>query len=165
MTKAIIKISHILFDPIDKEAGDLTNIPNTVINWSRFMSLNAIFQAMADIIIEIIILLNLVSFKLPFRLEFLLLTMISTVIAYLTLKSMREGNLDVTKNTLIIGLLVESSLVIGDIYLLFNTNQYFWMTLLVRLPFMILTSFNITIITRIIWRNISIKSKRPNYRF
>jgi hypothetical protein len=154
-----------LTSPIDTEAGALINIPNSLIRLSIFMSLNAIFQAIADIVIEILILTEIVSFKIPLRVEFLFLTLISTVIAYLTLKGLREGNLDVTKNTLLIGLLVESSLVLGDIYLLFNTSSYFWVTLFIRLPFMIFTSSNIWIISRLIWKNISIKKARPNYKF
>ncbi len=159
------KIVNNLVSPIDSEAGALSNIPNFVIAFSIFMSGNAILQAITDVILEVVILLKLVSFKIPFRLEFLLLTVISTVIAYLTLKGMREGNLDLTKNTLLLGLLVESSLVIGDIYLLANTQTDFVTIFLVRLPFLFLTTCNILIISFILWRRHQTKKARPHYKF
>lgn len=162
MFKKIIKI---ITAPIDTEAGALVNLPDFVIALSIFMSANAILQAIADIVIEGLVLAQLVPFKLPFRLEFLFLTLISTVIAYLTLKGLREGNLDVTKNTLLLGLLVESSLVIGDIYLLANTTKDFWVIFLVRIAFLILTASNIGIISYILWRRHKVKHSRPNYQF
>ena len=152
--------------PIDTEAGSLVNLPNFVIRWSVFMSANAVLQAIADVVIEGLVLAGAVPFKLPFRLEFLLLTFLSAIIAYLTLRGLREGALDVTKNTLTIGLFVESSLVIGDLYLLANTSfPEFWSTLWVRLPFMLLTSANICIITNLLWRRARTKRRRPHYRF
>lgn len=151
--------------PIDTEAGQLTNIPDFLIAWVIFMSGNAILQAIADVILEICILTGVVEFKIPFRLEFLFLTVLSTVIAYLTLKGLREGNIDVTKNTLIIGFLVESSLVFGDLYLLLHTEKDFWMIFGVRLPFMVLTLMNILIICNLLHRQYKTKKSRPNYRF
>lgn len=159
------KIYRNLTAPIDTEAGQLTNIPDFVIAWVIFMSGNAILQAFADIFLEIAILTEVVSFKIPLRLEFLFLTVLSTVIAYLTLKGLREGNMDVTQNTLIIGLIVETSLVLGDTYLLFNTDKDFWIIFAVRLPFMILTSMNILIISDFLRRRLQAKKSRPNYRF
>jgi|GEM_PF-5058051 len=163
--KIIKKIVYNLTAEVDTETGDLTNIPNSIIYMTIFMSLNAIAQAFADIIIEALVLFQLVDFKIPLRIEFIFLTLISTVIAYLTLQGMREGNLDVTKNTLIIGFLVESSLVVGDLYLLLNTYQNFWTIFMVRTPFIFLTSINIIIITGIVWRNLKLSMARPNYRF
>ena len=152
--------------PIDTEAGSLVNLPNFLIRWSIFMSANAVLQAIADVVIEALVLSELVAFKLPFRLEFLLLTFLSAIIAYLTLRGLREGNLDVTKNTLIIGLFVESSLVLGDIYLLLTTPwPEFWTVFAVRAPFMMLTSANIAIICNILLRRYRTKRRRPNYRF
>lgn len=159
------KFIRILTAPIDTEAGELVNLPDFVIGLTVFMSANAILQAIADIVIETLVLTEAVPFKIPFRLEFLFLTLISTVIAYMTLKGLREGNLDVTKNTLLLGLIVESSLVIGDVYLLMNTGKDLMMILLVRLGFLILTSTNIGIISYILWRRHQVKHARPNYQF
>jgi len=158
-------LGHKLSAPIDTESGRLTNIPNFVIGFSVFMSINAILQAIADIVIEFAIIAGWVGFKIPFRLEFLFLTLISAVIAYLTLRGMREGDLDVTKNTLTLGLIVESSLVIGDIVLLATIDTGFWSTFAVRLPFMILTTMNIFIISYILTRRYIVRIRRPNYRF
>ena len=154
-----------LFSPIDEEAGALANLPNSLIRLSIFMSLNAIFQAILDVIVESLILLELVSIKIDLRVEFLSLTLISTVIAYLTLVGIRHGNLDITQNTLLLGLLVESSLVIGDLYLLFNTTKDFWPIFFFRLIFIILTSTNIYIISTIMINSRKIKHRRPNPRF
>jgi hypothetical protein len=159
------EVIHNIVAPIDTEAGRLTNIPDSLIRRTIFMSANAILQAFADVILEAVILLGLVTFKIPFRLEFLFLTLISTVIAYLTLKGIRAGDLDVTRNTLLLGLIVETSLVIGDLYLLFNIDEYFWTVLIVRIPFMVLTSANIYIISRVMLYNLKVKKSRPHYRF
>ena len=155
-----------LTKPVDTEAGSLINIPNFLIWQSVFMSANAILQAVADIVIEGLVLAEAVPFKLPLRVEFLFLTLISTVIAYLTLKGLREGDLDVTRNTMTIGLLVESSLVLGDIYLLFITPTSEVGTIFaIRIAFMVLTSMNIIILARILLRQYRTKRRRPNYRF
>lgn len=151
--------------PIDNEAGMLINVPNFMIRWSIFMSLNAILQATVDLVAEGFMLAGMFPVKVPFRLEFLCLTLISTVIAYLTLKGLREGNLDVTRNTLFLGLLVETSLVLGDLYLLANLEKDFWPILFFRLGFIVLTCCNIAIISNLIIRNFKIKRSRPGYRF
>lgn len=151
--------------PIDTEAGALINVPNWLIRMSIFMSINSILQAVVDISIEILMTMHLFPLKVPFRLEFLFLTILSTTIAYLTLKGLREGNLDVTRNTLFIGLLVELSLVLGDVYLLFNTHKDFWPIFFFRLIFILLTLTNIMIISNLIYRNIKTRRARPNYRF
>jgi hypothetical protein len=160
--KDIIKnlISH-----IDEEAGALRNIPNFMIRLSMFMSINAILQAIIDITVEVLILFNVISLKLPFRLEFLFLTLISTVIAYLTLKGLREGNLDVTRNNLLLGLIVESFLVLGDLYLLITIRDNFWPVFFFRLFFIVLTSVNIAIISYLIIRNVKTRISRANHRF
>ena len=152
--------------PIDTEAGSLVNLPNFLIRWSIFMSANAVLQAIADVVIEALVLSEIITVKLPLRVEFLLLTFLSAIIAYLTLRGLREGNLDVTKNTLTIGLFVESSLVIGDIYLLVTTPwAEFWPVFLIRAPFMMLTSANIALICNILLRRYRTKRRRPHYRF
>ncbi|MEM1312638.1 MAG: hypothetical protein AAGF07_04205 [Patescibacteria group bacterium] len=161
----IKEILHNLTSPIDTEAGALNNIPDIIIKFSVFMSANAIFQAVLDVIIEVLILSGITPFKIPFRLEFLFLTLISTIIAYLTLNGLREGNLDLTKNTLFLGFIVETSLLLADIYLLFNTTKEFWVVFGVRTPFLILTSFNIALVSFILYRNYHIRHIRPNYRF
>jgi len=151
--------------PIDTEAGDLSNIPNFFIRQSIFMSFNTIVQAIADVIIEALILLSLVSFKIPFRLEFLFLTAISTVTAYLTLVGIHGGKMNVTRNTLVLGFLVESSLVLVDIYLLFNTDTDFRTVFLIRLPSTVLTSTIIYIIANELIRGFYIQNARPNFWF
>lgn len=152
--------------PIDTEAGSLVNLPNFVIRWSVFMSANAVLQAVADVVIESLVLAEIIPIYLPLRVEFLLLTFLSALIAYLTLRGLREGALDVTKNTLTIGLFVESSLVIGDLYLFVNTApENFPSTFWIRLPFMILTTANICIIINLLWRRARTRKYRPNYQF
>ena len=163
--KTLKTIIHTLLAPLDTEVGRLSNIPNFIIRRTRFMSLNAVGQAVADVVLEVLLLLGLFSFKIPLRVEFLFLTLLSTVIAYLTLKGMREGSLDITKNTLIIGLIVESSLVLADVYLLVNTHKDLMSIFLVRLPFLLFTASNIYIISNILWRRHKVKKNRPNYQF
>jgi len=154
-----------LSSPIDEEAGALINISNFQIRLSIFMSANAILQAILDLVVEGLMFVDLTSFKIPFRLEFLFITLISTLIAYLTLKGLREGNLDVTKNNLFIGLVVESSLVLGDVYLLLNTHKDFWPIFFFRLFFIVLTFANILIISYLLHTNFKTRRLRPHYRF
>jgi hypothetical protein len=150
---------------IDTEAGRLGGIPNFVLGFSVFMSANALLQAIGDIVLEIAILGEFVAFKIPFRFEFLFLTLLSALIAWLTLQGMKEGDLDLTQSTMTIGLTVESALILGDIFLLFTTEYDVLTTLLVRLPFMVLTSSNIAILSYILIRRMKVRRSRPNYQF
>lgn len=150
---------------IHTDSERIANIPNYIIGMAVFMSASALIQAVGDLIIEWLMFTEIISFKIELRLEFLFLTLISAFIAYLTLRGMREGNLDVTKNTLSIGLAVESALVLGDIYLLSQVSEEFVSTAITRGPFIFLTSINIVIISFILLRNFLIRRDRHNYQF
>ncbi len=161
MANALRRVVKNYTGKIDKESGALNSVPNFLIDRTVFMSWNAMLQLMADIVLEIVLLTGLLPFYLPFRLEFFLLTIISAVVAYLTVKAMRDGALDLTRGTLVTGFFVESSLVIGDIYLLFTTEQYLLETMMVRLPFVFLTLLNVWVILSFLWLHLNVSRHRP----
>lgn len=113
-----------------------------------YLSYNVLAQGVADVVLKIGGYTPYMV-ALPWRTDYLFLTAISVLMGYQALKGMRRRELDVTRNSVSLGILVESALVIGDL-------EYIWMHMetypslyLVRLPFLILTSFNILILTYI----------------
>jgi hypothetical protein len=124
----------------------LQPIPNSVIFASAFLSASAVIQFIVDMCIELIAYLNLIP-KIPLRIDFISLTTISAFLAYQTLTGLRRRELDVTENSLKLGFLVESALIIGDlVYLYSNPVQYY---ISLRIPFLFFTSVNLTLITYI----------------
>lgn len=165
MFKIIRGIYETYATPVDNQAGALNSLTTPIIRRSIFMSWNASLQLVADLILEAILLAGLLPFYLSFRLEFFLLTIVSAVVAFLTMRGIREGALDVTRGTLVTGLFVETSLVVGDVYLLLTVEQYALETLLVRLPFVLLTLVNVGIIANFLWLHFNVGRHRPNFRF
>lgn len=136
---------------VDPDSGKLTLVPDSVILLSLYVSINALFQAIIDFVIEALSLAGFIL-KLPVRVEFMFLTVISAVLGYFTLQGLRRREIDVTRNSLILSLLVEASLVTGDWYFVSqsaeSSNQIDW----IRLPFMLVTFGNILIVLYIMWR-------------
>ncbi len=135
---------HQLFDV---ERGQLKHIPNFVIFLIYVLCLSVIFQAALDIVFEGLMIAGLME-KLPLRVSFLFLTLISTVMGIQTLKGMTRRKLDVTRNSILVGIIVETSLIVGDLVLIFDPASRELLTLpYVRLPFLMLTFLNLGILT------------------
>jgi hypothetical protein len=149
---------------IDTNQGKLAEVPNKVILASLFMAINAIMQAVIDIMIEILALLQLIP-SLPFRFEFLSLAVISAILGYFTLIGLRRRELDVTKNSLILSLFVETALVAGDIIFVFIFPTTSMAYFLLRLPFIFFTTINIGIVCYIIWRTHIFRTRKYPLKF
>ncbi len=159
------KIIHNYTRSVDTETGALNSIPNFIIWRSLFVSWSALIQLFADILLETLILLSIFPFYLEFRLEFFFLAIISAVVGYLAMHGLKNGDLDVTRSSLTIGLVVESSLIISDLYYLMNINSYFWQTVIIRTPFIVFTMINMFLILSLLFISVKVQKRRPNMRF
>jgi hypothetical protein len=131
---------------IQHDVETLKPIPNSVIFASAFLSASAVIQFVVDMCIELIAYLKLIP-SIPLRIDFISLTTISAFLAYQTLTGLRKRELDVTENSLKLGFIVESALIIGDlVYLNHNPVQYY---IGLRIPFLFFTMINLMLISYI----------------
>lgn len=135
----------------DVDKGQLKEFPRPVIWWVYLMSMSVLLQGLADIVLKVGGYAG-VMVKFPWRMDFLFLTVISVLMGYQTLIGMRRRELDVTRNSVQIGLLVEIGLVVGDVY--FVLQNYDWLpeALVIRAPFIVFTTLNIFILLYIVWK-------------
>jgi hypothetical protein len=135
----------------DFNAGKLKNIPNSIIVLTMFMGTSALLQFVADSLIELSMLFNLIP-KLPFRIDFFFLTGISALLSWHTLQGIRRKEIDVTQDSTQISWLVEVALFSGDIYFILNSGYINAPIIWIRTPFLILTFINILIVTYTIYK-------------
>lgn len=128
----------------DLDDGKFKNIPRCVLWLLYIMSMSVLIQGFFDIILKILGYTPLLV-QLPWRVDFLFLTGISILMGYQALIGMRRRELDVTKNSIQIGILVEVALVVGDIYFVIQNIDIFPSVLAIRAPFIVLTFINIII--------------------
>jgi hypothetical protein len=129
----------------DVNQGKLKDFPKPIIWMVYLMSLNVLLQGIFDVLIKFIGYTPwFVEF--PWRMDFLFLTAISVLMGYQTLIGMRRRELDVTKNSVQVGILVEIALIVGDIYFIILHQADLPEALPVRLPFILLTSINVGIL-------------------
>lgn len=133
---------HELFDV---ERGQLKHIPNFVIFLIYVLCLSVLFQAGLDLLIEGLMIGGLME-KIPFRVDFMFMTLISTVIGIQTLKGMTKRKLDVTRNSMLIGIIVETALIVGDVTLIVEESANVGVLPYIRLPFLMLTLMNLCIL-------------------
>lgn len=129
----------------DVDKGKLKHVPNAVI-WSVYiMSISVLVQGLADVIIKV---LGFIPgfVKMPLRIDFIFLTAISVLMGYQALKGMRRRELDVTRNSVQVGLLVEVALVVSDILFITTYKGPIPFIETTRLPFVVLTTINIGIL-------------------
>ena len=150
---------------LDTEQGKFTEVPDVVIGLSLFMAVSAVIQAIADFILESLSLFEMIP-KIPFRLEFLFLTIISAMLGIFTLEGLSRKEIDVTRNSLILSLVVEMFLVISDIWFLMqhSGNTTLWPEV-VRIPFLIFTSINVLIVTYISFKMYILNHQKFPFRF
>lgn len=74
-------------------------VPRRAVRAAIVVSFNAILMAVAEIIIEILIVLSAYP-KLPFRLDFFFLTILSALLGVHTLHGVRGGHFDTSRNSL-----------------------------------------------------------------
>lgn len=149
---------------VDETEGKLKSFPKIVIWLVYLMSLSVLLQGIFDILIKVFGYTPwFVEF--PWRMDFLFLTAISVLMGYQTLIGMRRRELDVTRNSVQIGLLVEIALFVGDIYFVLENKITLPEALPVRLPFIILTFINIIILGYLVYRLNLFKDEKNNWRF
>ena len=144
--RAFTEFAEVLVQELfDVEKGQLRKIPNFVIFLIYVLCLSVVVQAFMDAGLEGLILLGVVD-KIPFRIDFLFLTLISTVIGIQTLRGMVHHRLDVTKNAIFLGMIVELALIVGDLAYLNKYMDLYENIEFLRLPFLVLTSMNLGIL-------------------
>jgi len=148
----------------DVEQGKLQDVPNPVIWLVYIMSVNVLLQGVVDIIIKIGGYTPWIV-KFPWRMDFLFLTAISVLMGYQTLIGMRRRELDVTRNSVQIGLLVEVALLVGDAWFIIQNRVILPEALPIRMPFMIFTLLNIIILSYLVFRLHLFKDEQGNWRF
>ena len=129
-----------------------------------FMTLSVLTQGMLDVWIKILSFTPVIS-SMPWRVNFLFLTAISVLMGYQTLAGIKRRELDVTRNSVQIGLLVEIALVIGDIIFIREYRDIIPEALFLRSPFIFFTSINILILIYLIWKLDLLRDKYGNWQF
>lgn len=147
----------------DTNAGKLKKFPKHIVWLVYFMALNVLAQGIMDVSIK------LASYTpwmktLAWRTDFLFLTAISVLMGYQTLIGMRRRELDVTRNSVQIGLLVEVALLVGDAWFIIQNRVILPEALPIRMPFMIFTLLNIIILSYLVFRLHLFKDEQGNWR-
>ena len=125
--------------------------PKEVVVFVFVMSLSSILQAIADFSLEGLSFFKIIP-TLPLRVEFMYLTLLSAVLGQFTMWAIRKRELDVTIESVILSFIVEIALVSSDLIFLYTYPEVSNYLILVRAPFIILTSINIVILAYSSWK-------------
>lgn len=144
--QAILLSAHdALLRIVEPDAGQLKPVPNIVLSLTVFLSVNVLLQGIADVLLKFLSYTPILP-SLPWRTDFLFLTAISVLMGYRTLTGMRQRKFDVTRNSIELGFLVETALVVGDTEFVLANLDHIPSVLVMRLPFIVLTIVNIGIL-------------------
>lgn len=122
--------------------------PRWLIWYVLFLSYNVLVQGVADVMIEVLGHTPWLSIS-PTRWEFLFLTGVSVLMGYQVLIGMRRRELDVTRNSFALGILVEFGLVVSDLVHIAQYGNDYTHLIWIRLPFIFLTTINFFILVYI----------------
>ena len=125
--------------------GQFKHVPKNVLFLTYFLNVSVLMQGMADVALKLFGMAGIVP-NLPWRTDFLSLTLISVVMGFRAFRGLRQHKFEVTRNSLELGLLVESALVIGDTEFIYRNMEVLPHIFMLRMPFIIFTSINILII-------------------
>lgn len=137
--------------------------PRWLIWFVLFLSYNVLVQGVADVFIKVSGYTPWFN-AFPARWGFLFLTAVSVLMGYQVLIGMRRRELDVTRNSFALGLLVEAGLVISDVIHLVNYASYHENLLAFRLPFIVLTLINFFILATIARHLKLFRDKRGHFK-
>lgn len=112
-----------------------------VINLVLFIAYNVLLQGIADVVLKVLTFFPWFP-KIPLQVDFLFLTAVSVLMGYQALIGMRRREIDVTRNSFAIGILVELGLVVSDIINVVYFREEYIYLIWIRLPFIILTTIN-----------------------
>lgn len=135
----------------DTHHGQLRKFPNSVIMIIYFMCINILVQGFLDIILKVGGYSPLIT-SMPWRIDFLFLSALSVLMGFQTLNGMKQMKLDVTKNSVQVGLLVETALIVGDLHFISIYKNILPEVILFRAPFIALTAVNVFILIYVIKR-------------
>lgn len=130
---------------IDGNTQKFKNYPRMVVWLVLFLSYNVILQGIADVVIKILSMAEVI-FYVSFRVDFIFLTMVSVLMGYQALRAMQRREVDVTRNSVALGLIVELGLVLSDVFHLINLETLDYNLLWLRMPFIVVTSINFLIL-------------------
>lgn len=122
------------------QGASVEAVPGSVVSASWALSALTLGSAVADALVEALILGGLVP-KLPLRPEFLVLVGMSALLGFHTLRGIKRCELDVTVDALQVGVVVELALVFGDV--LFLTQEGTAYAALMRAPFVFCSLANV----------------------
>jgi hypothetical protein len=134
-----------LMHVIDPNQGQLKIVPNHILALTLFLCINVLLQGIADLALKFLSYSPLLS-PLPWRTDFLFLTAVSVLMGYRSFMGMRHRKFDVTRNSIELGLLVETGLVVGDTLFIMQHIADIPEVLPMRLPFIIFTAINMVIL-------------------
>lgn len=157
-------IEHLADDHLGEHEGKMKAFPRSVLWLVYLMSLSVLFQGIADVVIKLGGYTPWLV-KFPWRMDFLFLTAISVLMGYQTLVGIQRRELDVTRNSVQIGLLVELALVVGDLYFLMVHGSEVPGAAAIRSPFIFFTTINILILSYLVYRLDLFKDEKGNWRF
>ncbi len=130
---------------VDSTAQKFRLYPRWSIWLILFLSYNVLAQGIFDVIIKVGGYTPWFE-PLPMRIDFLFLTAVSVLMGYQALMGMRRRELDVTRNSVSLGIIVELGLVASDVlHVVEYGHMYPWLYS-IRLPFIIFTSINFFIL-------------------
>ena len=133
-------------------ARQVDNAPNGVVYAMTVMSWNAIGMAIAEILIEILMVAGAIP-KIEFRGGFLVLTLLSALLAIHTFADLIDNDLDTTVQVMRISLVVEVGLVLSDLEFILNPgDDPQWLRAAYRVPFMVLTFVNCVLVLLSVWK-------------
>ena len=144
---------------IDCNSDQLKVVPNSVVIASTFLSISAIGQWAVDIVCELLALFHVLP-EIPFRINFITLTFLSALLAWQTFRSLQHNEIIITNSALQVAFLVETGLVLGDVYFLSQNLENLFL-IFFRMPFLTLTTVNITLVLYIYFRLRFFKAKAP----
>jgi len=129
----------------------LEEVPLGAIYATIVISWNAVVMLVAEVVIEILVVVELYP-KLPFRLSFFVLTVLSGLLGAQTLIAVNREEFDTSRNALIVSLVVEIGLIAGDLEFLFTKSSTYPAAIPTRAPFLVLTLVNVGLVLYLICR-------------
>lgn len=157
-------IEHLADEHLGEHEGKMKAFPRSVLWLVYLMSLSVLTQGIADVVIKAAGYTPWIV-KFPWRMDFLFLTAISVLMGYQTLVGIQRRELDVTRNSVQIGILVEIALVVGDVYFLIHHHHEIEGALAIRAPFIFFTTINVFILLYLIYRLDLFHDEKGNWRF
>ena len=136
---------------VDTHHGQLKRFPDSIIMLVYIMCLNILFQGVLDIIVKFCGYTPWVT-GFPWRIDFLFLTTISVLMGFQTFNAMKHQKLDVTRNSILLGFLVETALIVGDLHFISVYSSVVPEVVWFRAPFIVLTMFNIWVLSYVVYR-------------